>query len=1260
MSNGFEPIEGEVKRLPPLILPHLPPIKDPKTEKWLRALLMQLEEWRRKIDMVYNIENLVKHVCLWERDSGTSTLTPRNTLDDIDEVGTAFLDRAVIGGGMITEHPLLDSCVAQWKLNEIGASSVIADAVGSNTGALRKDADNTENAEDHDVTGKLTGALDMSLNSCTKGYIDCGNDSSIMFTAAGQWSYSFWMKAYTAAASHKVIASCGGLVWDATDGWLIKYGDEAETLIFQKSTGDGATVVSHSGLIDGNWHLVVITYDNGVVRLYVDNVLEDMGQDTFDDATVGFRIGCGPLFWHDAVFTDGIDNFLVFNRVLYPSDVAVLWNSGNGREDFGADALTKINTIVKNDNIFPFYIADSEDNLLVEGDLEVQHDLYVGQDLQIDGALDLTSISPKSILLRDNMATTLAIKEGDNDYLTFVTTDGSEKITISKILDLDADLDLLSQATVISIKDNEAAALDIKEGETSYLKFVTTDDGEKIVVGVEIEGSNFDINGGTMDGVAIANDCTQAEWDAAYNDKVNAIAFDVDDGIITITQQDSGTLTTVSLDGRYYTEAEIGAGYQPLDAELTALAGLSYSAASYIRMTAAGTFDLRTYANVLADLSGQAGAAFSWNEQSLTNIGAINTCDTITLVAGEDITLSGDGIVTTGSGGFVLPNEGAVTLGSYGSIVGSADFQGDESLLLSSSAVGNVDIHLVDDAGDYGNFTVWDDEDNPLFALSGGSAAANIAMTGTLTGVTGLTFDLTQDYKFGEIATAQALYIQGQTENMTTILDLFSKDGDGTDSTAFNLFAIGTPTQLTNTENATFGWNSVQDRFRFYVHAAGSGTVRPLVLYTGDNTDQLLLNIDGSVSMSGALAVTGELTAAKLLVAADTFIDKDEANNMTFEDVNTGSKTLAELAAGGEETDTLDAVCERGAVTDVAIHIDTESPTNNTASLEVGDQLGIGASADRVRVIAGNTDGYSNMVVGQDATHYLETFWVYDATAANSYGRIQVVGGNRLDINPNSKETRIGGDLLVNSDIGVVGDTDLLQLAADALTVNGTGHFSGDLDTDGAFLANEHIGIGAYASSPPWDVALLIAEDFPTLSISCQRDSIGGLTFDFFRLSAKSLDEGTGTGLSDDMGRLGLLGKFVDGPDNKPYAYYIYIGAGNDVAYNNAFVKIDAGEKMALGLSGATRPTTAMLEVYGNAYFVVNLDAASNPPLTLLQDHLTGAQPCLTLGQDDISEGFIDFVGSARGAITGATNSTESARIELNGTVYRLALYADA
>ncbi len=60
------------------------------------------------------------------------------------------------------------------------------------------------------------------------------------------------------------------------------------------------------------------------------------------------------------------------------------------------------------------------------------------------------------------------------------------------------------------------------------------------------------------------------------------------------------------------------------------------------------------------------------------------------------------------------------------------------------------------------------------------------------------------------------------------------------------------------------------------------------------------------------------------------------------------------------------------------------------------------------------------------------------------------------------------------------------------------------------------------------------------------------------------------------------------------------------------------------------------------------------------QDSNSAAIPVLVLDQADESEGFINFIGSDRGVIAGATASTESVRVEIGGAVKRLALYADA
>jgi hypothetical protein len=53
-------------------------------------------------------------------------------------------------------------------------------------------------------------------------------------------------------------------------------------------------------------------------------------------------------------------------------------------------------------------------------------------------------------------------------------------------------------------------------------------------------------------GYGIPTTVRQSEWDAAYNDKINTATFNTTNGVLTLTQQDGGTVT-VNLDGRYLT-----------------------------------------------------------------------------------------------------------------------------------------------------------------------------------------------------------------------------------------------------------------------------------------------------------------------------------------------------------------------------------------------------------------------------------------------------------------------------------------------------------------------------------------------------------------------------------------------------------------------------------------------------------------------------------------------------------------------------------
>ena len=91
----------------------------------------------------------------------------------------------------------------------------------------------------------------------------------------------------------------------------------------------------------------------------------------------------------------------------------------------------------------------------------------------------------------------------DDDHTQYLLVDGTRAMTGNLNMAAAGGLDILMQ-------DNVAAALEIAEGANKYLTFVTTDAGEKITLGkkleagaVEIEGSAFDINGGNIDGTTI-------------------------------------------------------------------------------------------------------------------------------------------------------------------------------------------------------------------------------------------------------------------------------------------------------------------------------------------------------------------------------------------------------------------------------------------------------------------------------------------------------------------------------------------------------------------------------------------------------------------------------------------------------------------------------------------------------------------------------------------------------------------------------------
>lgn len=171
----------------------------------------------------------------------------------------------------------------------------------------------------------------------------------------------------------------------------------------------------------------------------------------------------------------------------------------------------------------------------------------------------------------------------------------------------------------------------------------------------------------------------------------------------------------------------------------------------------------------------------------------------------------------------------------------------------------------------------------------------------------------------------------------------------------------------------------------------------------------------------------------------------------------------------------------------------------------------------------------------------------------------------------------------------------------------------------------------------------------------------------------------TGSGTLSE-GRAMWAGTRVTGDGDITTAYGLYVHSGlsggtGDIGTNyGVYVKNPigtgggtiTGTNYALYLENQTRGATnyAIYAAGGNSYhggrFAVGGTVAALAQMHVDQSVNDAAIPALILDQADISEGFINFIGSDRGVITGATNSLESVRVEIGGVVRRLALYVDA
>lgn len=182
------------------------------------------------------------------------------------------------------------------------------------------------------------------------------------------------------------------------------------------------------------------------------------------------------------------------------------------------------------------------------------------------------------------------------------------------------------------------------------------------------------------------------------------------------------------------------------------------------------------------------------------------------------------------------------------------------TLVLRAADGGRLDVYNIIRALTASGLRLEDDGGNLGISIADGG---NVSIPLDLTVTGALTMDGSQDYTLDADSSGR-LILQSQSSGSNSSFWLFAKDGDGTDAVEWQMFAVGTPTSLTNRERFIVGYDAANQLWNLNSEAAGSGTVRPFALKTGSNTNQLRLATNGDVGLS-----TGTI-AAKLHVLQGT------------------------------------------------------------------------------------------------------------------------------------------------------------------------------------------------------------------------------------------------------------------------------------------------------------------------------------------------------------------------------------------------------
>jgi hypothetical protein len=206
---------------------------------------------------------------------------------------------------------LLAGAVSYWSFNDISGTNV-PDKLARNPGA-----------SSGTVIINSAGKVNQSLNFNESFSVNTQSSSSLNTTPGTNWALSAWINtASTEGFSRGILGNYYGV-----GGGIGLYRYSGYVYIqIANLTANGATAYYSTPITKGQWYHLVGIYNQSNLMLYVNGVLRhNVAAGGIDSSNYGWQIGdlpnTGILGWNGT-----IDEVAVFNRVLSPSEIQLIYN----------------------------------------------------------------------------------------------------------------------------------------------------------------------------------------------------------------------------------------------------------------------------------------------------------------------------------------------------------------------------------------------------------------------------------------------------------------------------------------------------------------------------------------------------------------------------------------------------------------------------------------------------------------------------------------------------------------------------------------------------------------------------------------------------------------------------------------------------------------------------------------------------------------------------------------------------------------------